>query len=172
MRGTKLVAWQIPPLWKSLKDKSGQAPDGSRVLREQEGLRVITMRTLAAIAEDVRVGLLETVGIKSSLAEDDRCSILLELPQGTDTELIARAIDAENIEAWCDGKSQVHVAIGPWYTTKDVDQVVLTVTKVVHVLLGIHAADSTQPPSRLTQRLLVAVRDIMLLEKNGVPKKD
>lgn len=35
--------------------------------------------------------------------------MILELPEGADTELIARAIDAENIEAWCDEGEKVHV---------------------------------------------------------------
>ncbi len=45
----------------------------------------------------------------------------------------------ENVEAWCDENRYVHAAIGPWYSTKDVDQVVLSITKVVHVKLGLHA---------------------------------
>ncbi len=171
MRGTKLLAWQTPPLWKSVLAGSSKEIGGSSVLREQRRLLRATNRTLVAIAEDVRTGLLETVGLKCTLAVEERCSIVLEMPPGTDNELIARAIDVENIEAWCDDNRRVHVGIGPWYSTKDVDQVVLTVTKVVHVLLGIHAAD-TAPPIGLMQRLLLSVREILMLEKNLAQKKD
>lgn len=62
------------------------------------------------------------------------------MPEGVDGALIAHAIDLENVEAWFDSAGRVRVAIGPWYTTKDVDQVVLAITKVTHVLLGLHAS--------------------------------
>ena len=117
MRGKKLTAWH--------PSEGNPEPDARK--------------TLAALAEDVRTGLLETVGIRSRLVEGEKASILLDLPFGTDTELIARAVDLENVEAWRDPHGKVHVAIGPDYSTKDVDQVVLSVTKVVHVLLGLHA---------------------------------
>lgn len=97
---------------------------------------------LAAVANDVRLGLQETVGIDAKWVEGERASVVISLPEGTDTHFIARAIDLENVEAWCDEHNQVHVAIGPWYSTKDVDQVVLSITKVVHVLLGLHATDN------------------------------
>ncbi|HEY2384342.1 MAG TPA: hypothetical protein VGK48_24465 [Terriglobia bacterium] len=106
----------------------------------QRRLIAQTRKTLSTIAEDVRRGLLETVGIQSRLLESERTAIEIDLPPGADMELIARAIDLENVEAWLDKGSRVHVAIGPWYSTKDVDQVVLSVTKVVHVLLGLHAS--------------------------------
>lgn len=96
---------------------------------------------LATIAKDVRLGLLETVGISAEWAEQgESASVVITLPKGADTKFIAKAIDLENVEAWCDEQEQVHVAISPWYTTKDVDQVVLAITKVVHVLLGLHAS--------------------------------
>jgi hypothetical protein len=94
---------------------------------------------LAAVANDVRLGLLETVGVPAQWHEAERASVVLTLPQDTDTHFIAHAIDLENVEAWCDDQARVHAAIGPWYTTKDVDQVVLSITKVTHVLLGLHA---------------------------------
>lgn len=54
---------------------------------------------LTAAAKDVREGLLETVGVDSPLSlEGERCLMILHLPEGTDTEKIARAIDLENIE--------------------------------------------------------------------------
>lgn len=70
---------------------------------------------------------------------EGRASVVITLPEGTNARHIALAIDLENVEAWCDEDGRVHVAIGPWYTTKDTDQVVLSVTKVTHVLLGLHA---------------------------------
>ena len=82
-------------------------------------------------------------------------------------EHIARAIDAENVEAWCDERGRVHVAISPWYSTKDVDQVVLSVTKVVHVLLGLHAADATQTTEGAVfwRRWLSVAMEIAALQK-------
>lgn len=97
---------------------------------------------LASVANDVRLGLQETVGIAAQWSEGERASVVITLPEGTDSQFIAHAIDLENVEAWCDEYNRVHVAIGPWYSTKDVDQVVLSITKVVHVLLGLHAADN------------------------------
>ncbi len=131
-----------------------------------------TREVLNAIAEDVRGGLLETVGVKSSLSlAGERCSIILELPEGTDTELIARAIDAENIEAWNDEQGNVHVAVNPWYSTKDVDQTVLCTIKVIHVLLGIHATDA-QEPKTFKEKLLSSVIDIMAAQKSVQKRED
>lgn len=141
MRGQKLLAWRLPPLLAGLA--SGQSitgPEGSTVAWAQVRLLEATRMALASVANDVRLGLLETVGIAAQWAEGERASVVITLPEGTETQLIARAIDLENVEAWCDEHDRVHVAIGPWYTTKDVDQVVLSITKVVHVLLGLHAA--------------------------------
>lgn len=123
-----------------------------------------TIRTLEAITRDVRTGLLETVGIDSRLVIEENSSVQLELPPDTDTELIARAIDLENVEAWRDDNGRVQVAVGPWYTTKDVDQVVLTVTKVVHVLLGMHAPEPSQV---FLKRWLSAAVEIAALQKKA-----
>ncbi len=133
------MAWRLPPLLASLA--AGQTitgPEGSTVAWAQVRLWEATRMALAAVANDVRLGLQETIGITAKWSEGERASVIITLPQGTDTQFIAHAIDLENVEAWCDEHSQVHVAIGPWYTTKDVDQVVLSTTKVVHVLLGLH----------------------------------
>ncbi len=170
MRGTKLLAWNIPPVWSKL-DGSVEAPESSKVLREQRRLREATRATLASIATDVRAGLLETVGVGSALVEDERASILIELPPGANAETIAHAIDLENVEAWCDERGRVHVAISPWYTTKDVDQTVLSVIKVVHVLLGLHATDIQAQPKGLWGRMLASVMEIMLLEKRASLKR-
>lgn len=109
----------------------------------QTQLAQATQQALAAVANDVANGIKETVGLSSKWgiesAENDRCSVIIELPDEADPEFIAKAIDLENVEAWCDENNKVHVAIGPWYSTKDIDQVVLSVTKVVHILLGMHA---------------------------------
>lgn len=131
-----------------------------------------TLVVLESIAEDMRGGLLETVGVESSFSMDDgRCSMMLELPEETDTEKIARAITMENIEAWNDADGKVHLAISPWYSTKDVDQTVLSAVKVVHVLLGIHAGDTEQPKT-FGQKLLSSVAEVMLLlNDNGKKEK-
>lgn len=144
MRGRKLLAWHLPPLLAGLSaGQSITGPPGSTVAWAQARLWEATRMALAAVANDVRLGLQETVGIVAEWVEGERASVKITLPEGTDTQLIARAIDLENVEAWCDEHNQVHVAIGPWYSTKDVDQVVLSITKVVHVLLGLHATGST-----------------------------
>ena len=98
-----------------------------------------TRMALAAVASDVQKGLRETIGVHAEWIESDCAAVVLTLPQGADTHFLARAIPPENVEAWCVEEQRVRVAIGPWYTTKDVDQVVLAVTKVAHVLLGLHA---------------------------------
>lgn len=141
MLGRKLLAWRLPPLLANLAP--GQpitGPEGSTVAWAQMRLLEATRTALAAVANDVRLGLGETVGIVAEWAEGERASVIIKLPEGVDTHFIAHAIDLENVEAWCDELNRVHVAIGPWYSTKDVDQVVLSITKVVHVLLGLHAS--------------------------------
>lgn len=144
MRGRKLMGWQLPLLLVGLAPgQSITGPQGSTVAWAQMRLLEATRMALAAVANDVRLGLQETVGIVAEWAEGERASVVINLPEGTDTQFIARAIDMENVEAWCDEHNRVHVAIGPWYSAKDVDQVVLSITKVVHVLLGLHAARST-----------------------------
>lgn len=131
-----------------------------------------THEVLMAIARDVRAGLLETVGVESSLSlNDERCSIILELPAETDTELVARAIDLENVESWRDAAGKVHVGINPWYSTKDVDQTVLCTIKVIHVLLGIHASDAPQPQT-FKQKLLSSVLEVMQIQKGAAKEKD
>ena len=110
--------------------------------QKQELLIRATQAVLDEIAKDVRGGLLETVGIESYFSIDnERCSMTLELPDGTDTAQISKAIDAENVESWCDASGKVHVAISPWYSTKDVDQTVLCVIKVVSQYTGLLNVD-------------------------------
>ena len=116
-------------------------------------LQAETTDALAVVAADVRNGLRETVGAEAvidaeTIAVGERVSMIVTLPEGADPENIAKAIDLENLEAWCDERKRVHVGIGPGYATKDVDQVVLCVTKVLHVLLGMHAGPQ-QPQSAL-----------------------
>ncbi|HXG83995.1 MAG TPA: hypothetical protein VNI84_08205 [Pyrinomonadaceae bacterium] len=172
MRGTKLTAWRIPPVWKSLQENGFVVPEGSSVPQNQKKMLGATHDVLTAIAKDVRGGLLETVGIESSFSTDHgRCSVVLVLPAGTDTELVARAIDAENVEAWRDESGKVHVGINPWHSTKDVDQTVLCTIKVIHVLLGIHATDAAQPKT-FKQKILSSVADIMAAQKSVAKRKD
>ena len=165
MRGTKLTAWRIPTIWKDLQENSLKVPEGSIVPQKQKYLFKATREVLAAIAKDVRGGLLETVGVESSLSMDERCSVVLELPEKADTEMIARAIDLENVEAWRDSQGKVHVGISPWFSTKDIDQTVLCTIKVIHVLLGIHADDAAQPKT-LKQKLLQSISEIMQIQKD------
>ncbi len=164
MRGTKLLAWRTPPVWKDLQTGEASAPENSKVLQNQKQLMKVTLTTLDAIFADVRQGLRETVGIDCELVVDERCSVVLNLPAETDTETIARAIDLENIEAWCDDSGRVHVGISPWFSTKEVDQTVLSPVKVIHVLLGVHASDSAEPKT-FGQKIFGAVAEIMTLQK-------
>jgi len=164
VRGTKLLAWRIPPVWKDLQTGEASAPENSKVLQNQKQLMKVTLTTLDAIFADVRQGLRETVGIDCELVVDERCSVVLNLPAETDTETIARAIDLENIEAWRDESERVHVGINPWLSTKEVDQTVLSPVKVIHVLLGVHASDSAEPKT-FGQKIFGAVAEIMSLQK-------
>ena len=139
------MAWRIPPVMAQVPSFGSEKPVGSMVPWAQTQLFQATRQALAAISQDIANGLAETVGLRcawgTELNADERCSVVLELPPEADPEYIARAIDLENVEAWCDDQSMVHVAIGPWYSIKDVDQVVLSITKVTHVKLGLHATD-------------------------------
>jgi hypothetical protein len=139
------MAWRIPPVLAAIPQPGHEKPLGSMVPWAQAQLFHATQQALAAISQDVAKGLAETVGIRcvwgAELAANERCSVVLELPAGADPEYLAQAIDLENVEAWCDEQHLVHVAIGPWYSIKDVDQVVLSITKVTHVKLGLHATD-------------------------------
>jgi hypothetical protein len=142
VRGTKLLAWQVPPTMKALVDGSLVRPNGSIVPWAQEQLWHATLQALAAVAADVNQGLVETIGVESEwVAEDTRCSVRLLLPDGIEPHFVARAIDMENVEAWVDGEDFVRVAIGPWFTTKDVDQTILAVIKVVHEFTGLLYVD-------------------------------
>ncbi len=158
------MAWEVPPIWKSLQTGNVFAPENSHVLANQKQLMKTTLATLDAIYADVRGGLLETVGVDCVLSIAERGSVVLNLPDGCDTEQIARAIDMENIEAWRGENGRVHVGISPWLSTKDVDQTVLCAVKVIHVLLGIHAADNAAPPT-FGQKILSTVAEIMNVQK-------
>ena len=159
------MAWRIPPVWRSLQENVLTVPEGSTVPQKQEKMLRATYEVLTAVAKDVREGLLETVGVDSTLSlESGRCSMILHLPEGADTEKIARAIDLENIEAWSDESGRVHVGISPWLLTNEVDQTVLSPVKVIHVLLGVHATDSAEPKT-FGQKILSTVAEIMSLQK-------
>jgi hypothetical protein len=161
------MAWRVPSIWKDFQTgKSAAAPENSKVIAKQRELIKVTQSAVYAVFMDVQIGLRETVGVECSLVFDERCSVVLDLPEKTDTEQIARAIDFENIEAWQDEAGRVNVGIGPWFSTKDVDQTVLSAVKVIHVLLGIHAADSNVPKT-FGQRLFRAVAEIMNLQNKA-----
>ncbi len=135
--------------------------------RDQIKLIAETRRVLEAIARDMRLGLLETVGIESEFSTaDDRCSIVLQLPEGSDAKQIAEAVDAENIESWLDAEGKVHVAVNPWYSTKDVDQAVLSTIKAIHVLVGVHATDNAPPPT-FKQKLFASLAEILETQKKA-----
>ncbi len=167
------MAWRTPPVMASVAADGGSVapPEGSRVPQAQKRLHEATRAALNAVAEDVRRGLLETVGVGSRLVEGERASVVLELPPDTDTEQIARAIDLENVEAWRDESGRVHVGIGPWHSTKDVDQAVLSVIKVVHVMLGLHASDTPQPKT-VAQKILASIAEILSLQQRATQNKD
>lgn len=170
MRGTKLTAWQIPPIWNQLRENVLTVPENSKVLQKQRRLQIATLAALTEIANDVRGGLLETVGVKSSFSMDDgRCSVVLELPEKTDTKQIAQAIDMENIEAWHDADGKVRLAVNPWYSTKEVDQTVLSAVKVIHVLLGIHATNTAQPKS-FKQKLIASIAKVIEIQQGAKRK--
>ena len=141
-------------------------PENSRVPKKQKRLMKATLAALNAIAADIRGGLLETVGIESTFSiADGRCSMMLKLPEKTDAEKIAKAIDLENVEAWNDADGKVHIAVSPWFSTKDVDQTVLSAVKVIHVLLGMHAKNENQART-LKEKILFSVSEIIQLQKN------
>ena len=166
------MAWRVPAFWKTLQTDKLTAPENSRVLSNQKQLLKATEATLNAVYRDVREGLLETVGVDCVLVIDERCSAALGLPEGSDTELMARAIDLENVEAWRDAQGKVNVAINPWYSTKDVDQTVLSAVKVIHVLLVIHASDaSTRQPKTIKQKLLASMAEVLQIQKNVARRK-
>lgn len=93
----------------------------------QEKLLASINYALAAVASDVRQELIETVGLESEWRTDDKdlASVVLHLPEKVDANYVARAINLENLEAWLDEEKRLHIAISPFYTTKDVDQTVL-----------------------------------------------
>ena len=164
MRGTKLLAWEVPPIWKSLESGDESVPEKSKVTAGQKQLIKAALATLEAVFDDVRGGLMETVGVNCTLSIEDKCSFVLDLPEEVDTAQIAQAVDLENVEAWRDENGRVHVALSPWLSTKDVDQTVLCPVKVIHVLLGIHATDNAAPPS-FGQKILSTVAEIMNIQK-------
>lgn len=156
----------MPPVWTSLQTGEASAPENSKVLASQKRLIKAAQAALEAVYADVREGLKETVGVNCSLVVNERCSVILTLPDTADTEQIARAIDMENIEAWRDAGGRVHVGLSPWFTAKDVDQAVLSTVKVIHVLLGIHASDSNEPKS-FGQKIFGAVAEVINIQKKG-----
>ena len=169
MRGTKLLAWRQPPVALAAEGGRITGPEGSKVAWAQMRLLESVRMALATVANDVRMGLAETVGVPAERVEGEVASVRLTLPPDVDAALIAQAIDIENVEAWCGEDGQVHVAIGPWYSTKDVDQVVLTTTKVVHVLLGLHAPP---PKQNFLQRILSSATEVMKIQQQVAPPKD
>lgn len=142
MRGTKLYAWRVPPVAQKAEFAS---PEGSMVGYMQKNLFQATQNVLAAIAADVAKGLRETVGLESEwfTGKAERASVIVFLPENINAEYVAEAVDLENLEAWTDDQKRLHIAISPWYSTKDVDQTVLCVIKVVSQFTGLLDVDMT-----------------------------
>ncbi len=129
--------------------------------QDQAELFPETYKILLTMAQDVREGLLETVGVESEFSLDgDYCSMILKLPPETDTRMIAEAITLENADAWCDETARVNLGLNPHFSVKDVDQTVLCAIKVIHVLLGLHAVCEVKPKSFM-QKFLASVMEIM-----------
>ena len=144
MRGTKLKAWQIP-------DSLVYAVQSENIVK---------------IAEDVKQGLLETVGVESDFSLDDnRCSMLLKFSAEVDSKTIAEAISLENADAWCDEFGQVHLGISPFFSVKDVDQTILSAIKVIHVLLGLHAVCEVKPLTFM-QKVFQSISEVLQIQKN------
>ena len=78
------MAWEVPAQMLSAKTSPLFGPRGSRVAAGQNKLLRATEAVLAAIADDVRRGLRETVGIESRLVSDQRYAVEIDLPPGTD----------------------------------------------------------------------------------------
>lgn len=135
MRGTKLLAWRTPKVFSG----NTSVPEDSMVPYMQEKLLASINYTLAAIASDIKEGLLQTVGLESEwwTENPEKASVVIYLPENINPEYAAHAIDLENLEAWIDDKKRLHIAISPFYTTKDVDQTVLCIVKVVCEFTGL-----------------------------------
>ncbi len=166
------MAWRVPAVWTDLQTGKLIVPENSKVLANQKRFLKAAQAALDAVYRDVREGLLETVGVDCVLSVEDRTSVMLNLPEEADADFVARAIDLENVEAWVDAQGKVNVAIDPWYSTKDTDQTVLSAIKVIHVLLGIHASDAGEArPKTIKQKLLAAVTEVLVIQKNTARKK-
>lgn len=163
------MAWRVPPTLAKLDSVDAPPPQGSRVAREQRKLFRAAQRTLEEICIDVRAGLAETVGIGVEFVLTERASVVLLIPtQATDFDSVrfALAIDLENVEAWCDETNRIHVGLNPFHSTKDTDQTVLAITKVVHVMLGLHANDAVSTrPAGLLKRLLAAATEVVDVQR-------
>lgn len=176
MRGSKLTAWRTPAgaeyatgapgarVHDALDgggDVNANAPANSIVPWAQNRLRDAVRHTLAAIAADVDAGLRETVGVGVVWCDGEPASVIVDLPAHVDPATVARAIDLENVEAWIDDAGAVHVGIHPFHGVKDTDQTVLAITKVLHVLYGLHGtgAEAHGHPHAATRSIAEAAAD-------------
>jgi hypothetical protein len=78
------MAWRTPPVVSNVQDRTIAGPVDSRVPQTQRRLLAATRAALKAVADDVKTGLSETVGVGSTWVETDRSSVILELPPDTD----------------------------------------------------------------------------------------
>lgn len=135
------MAWQIPQLFYD----GGLIPamPGSKVPYMQKRLFDATQNALAAVAEDICIGFKLTVGLNAYwfLEATEKTSVIVEIPENIDLDYVVEAVNAENLECWKDEQNRFHVAIGPYFSTKEVDHVVLCTIKVVHEFTGLLFVD-------------------------------
>jgi hypothetical protein len=112
----------------------------------QNRLIAATQNVLAAVAEDVCLGFKETVGLNAEwfTEKDEKSSVVVYLPENIDVDYVVEAVNLENLECWKDEENRFHVAISPWFTTKEVDHVVLCTIKVVHEFTGLLFVDMSE----------------------------
>lgn len=112
----------------------------------QNRLIAAVQNALAAVAEDVCLGFKETVGLEAEWFTDkaEKSSVVVYLPENVDVDYIVEAVNLENLECWKDEENRFNVAISPWFTTKEVDHVVLCTIKVVHEFTGLLFVDMSE----------------------------
>lgn len=112
----------------------------------QNRLIAATQNALAAVAEDVRRGFKETVGLEAEWFTEraEKSSVIVHLPENIDVDYVVEAVNLENLECWKDEENRFHVAISPWFVTKEVDHVVLCTIKVVHEFTGLLFVDMSE----------------------------
>jgi hypothetical protein len=143
VRGTKLDGWLEGAAWRAA-ERASLLPEAAEAQRRAVAA---LKRAQAAVARQVVVGIGETIGLLAC-ASADGLGVYLNLPDGADPALTARANEAEGVTAWVSdeaGRAWATVGVAPWYGADEIDHAVLCVAKVAHVLFGLH------PPSMDSQ---------------------